>query len=49
VHLHVFCCDQFERMRGASISRGQDLGGEVQLRDWLRGYVAARDLVHWTP
>jgi hypothetical protein len=36
VHVHVFCCKQFERMGDATISRGQGLGGEVQSRDWLR-------------
>jgi hypothetical protein len=36
VHVHVFCCEQFERMGGESISQRQDLRGEVQLRDWLR-------------
>jgi hypothetical protein len=37
VHFHMSCCEQFERMGDANISRGQDLGGELQLRDWLRG------------
>jgi hypothetical protein len=36
VHFHVFCYEQFERMGGVSISRAKILGGEVQLRDWLR-------------